>query len=163
MTATTDGSQNPQNRGRPPRAYVGSQISRDEEMFGALFDGGVVRRFMTYVRPYRRQLVLAIAAVLVVTSAQLAIPLIIRHGIDNVLLAEGGDTAGLSLVVAVFAAVIAVNYAANWLQDRLIGITGEHVIFDLRQAMYAHLQDVSLSFMDKTETGRMMSRLTGDV
>ena len=163
MTATTDGTQNHPERGRPPRAYVGSQISRDEEMFGALFDGGVVRRFMTYVRPYRRQVLLAIAAVLVVTGAQLAIPLIIRHGIDNVILADGGDAAGLFLVILVFAAVITVNYGANWLQDRLIGITGEHVIFDLRQAMYAHLQNVSLSFMDKTETGRMMSRLTGDV
>ena len=163
MTATTDGTPNQPERGRPPRAYVGSQISRDEEMFGALFDGGVVRRFMTYVRHYRRQVLLAIAAVLVVTGAQLAIPLIIRHGIDNVILADGGDAAGLFLVILVFAAVITVNYGANWLQDRLIGITGEHVIFDLRQAMYAHLQNVSLSFMDKTETGRMMSRLTGDV
>lgn len=163
MTAATDGAQNQPERGRPPRAYVGSQISRDEEMFGALFDGGVVRRFMGYVQPYRRQVLWAIAAVLVVTGAQLAIPLIIRHGIDNVLLADGGDSAGLLLVVLVFAAVIVVNYGANWLQDRLIGLTGEHVIFDLRQAMYAHLQNVSLSFMDKTETGRMMSRLTGDV
>ncbi|MEP4377357.1 MAG: ABC transporter ATP-binding protein [Alphaproteobacteria bacterium] len=169
MTATTDGPQGtpgtrqPPERGRPPRAYVGSQISLDEEMFGALFDGGVVRRFMTYVRPYRKQLWLAIAAVLVVTAAQLAIPLIIRFGIDDVLLADDGDTAGLFLVVTVFAAVITVNYGASWLQDRLIGITGEHVIFDLRRAMYAHLQNVSLSFMDKTETGRMMSRLTGDV
>ena len=163
MTATTDTTQNQPERGRPPRAYVGSQISRDEEMFGALFDGGVVRRFMHYVRPYRRQVWLAIAAVLVVTGAQLAIPLIIGYGIDNVLRAPDGDTAGLFLVVAVFAAIITINFGANWLQDQLIGITGEHVIFDLRQAMYAHLQDVSLSFMDKTETGRMMSRLTGDV
>ena len=69
MTATTDGAPNQPERGRPPRAYVGSQISQDEEMFGALFDGGVVRRFMTYVRPYRRQVLLAIAAVLVVTGA----------------------------------------------------------------------------------------------
>ncbi|MBT5943192.1 MAG: ABC transporter ATP-binding protein [Rhodospirillaceae bacterium] len=166
MTTTTNdtqGTQHPPGRGRPPRAYVGSQISLDEEMFGALFDGGVVRRFLAYVRPYRKQVWLAIAAVLVVTAAQLAIPLIIRFGIDNVLLADGGNAAGLFWVVMVFAAVITVNYGANWLQDRLIGVTGEHVIFDLRQAMYAHLQNVSLSFMDKTETGRMMSRLTGDV
>lgn len=163
MTRTTDSTRNTAERERPPRAYVGSQISVDEEMFGALFDGGVMRRFMAYVRPYRKQVWLAIAAVLVVTAAQLAIPLIIRFGIDDVLLADDGDAAGLFLVVMVFAAVITVNYGASWLQDRLIGITGEHVIFDLRQAMYAHLQNVSLSFMDKTETGRMMSRLTGDV
>ncbi|MBT7361898.1 MAG: ABC transporter ATP-binding protein, partial [Rhodospirillaceae bacterium] len=140
MTTTTNdtqGTQHPPGRGRPPRAYVGSQISLDEEMFGALFDGGVVRRFLAYVRPYRKQVWLAIAAVLVVTAAQLAIPLIIRFGIDNVLLADGGNAAGLFWVVMVFAAVITVNYGANWLQDRLIGVTGEHVIFDLRQAMYA--------------------------
>jgi ATP-binding cassette subfamily B protein len=163
MTAATDSSTNKADRGRPPRAYVGSQISRDEEMFGALFDGGVVRRFMSFVRPYRRRVWLAIAAVLVVTGAQLAIPLVIRFGIDNVILAEGGNTTELLLVVAVFGAVIVVNYGASWLQDRLIGLTGEHTIFDLRQAMFAHLQNVSLSFMDKTEVGRMMSRLTGDV
>ncbi|MCZ6840151.1 MAG: ABC transporter ATP-binding protein [Alphaproteobacteria bacterium] len=163
MTVLTGGGDTQPARGRPPRAYVGSQINSDEEMFGALFDGGVVRRFLGYVRPYRSQLWLAIAAVLVVTGAQLAIPLIIRFGIDNVILADDGNAAELALVVAVFAAVISINYVANWLQDRLIGVTGEHVIFDLRQAMYAHLQKVSLSFMDKTEVGRMMSRLTGDV
>ena len=163
MTLATGAPENPQDRGRPPRAYVGSQISRDEEIFGALFDGGVVGRFLSYVRPYRSRVWLAIAAVLVVTGAQLSIPLIIRFGIDNVILADDGNATALSLVVAVFGAVITVNYAASWLQDRLIGLTGEHVIFDLRQAMFAHLQNVSLSFMDKTETGRMMSRLTGDV
>jgi len=163
MTAETGATGNQPDRGRPPRAYVGSQTNRDEEMFGALFDGGVVWRFLTYVRPYRKRIWLAIAAVLVVTAAQLAIPLVIRFGIDNVILADGGTPGMLLLVVAVFAGVITVNYGASWLQDRLIGLTGEHAIFDLRQAMFAHLQLVSLSFMDKTETGRMMSRLTGDV
>ena len=163
MTTAMDSSANKPDRGRPPRAYVGSQISRDEEMFGALFDGGVVRRFLTFVRPYRKRVWLAIAAVLAVTGAQLAIPLVIRFGIDNVILAEDGNKTELLLVVAVFGAVISVNYGASWLQDRLIGLTGENTIFDLRQAMYAHLQNVSLSFMDKTEVGRMMSRLTGDV
>tara|TARA_B110000196_G_scaffold317206_2_gene329904 strand:- start:4485 stop:6335 length:1851 start_codon:yes stop_codon:yes gene_type:complete len=154
---------NQRKSNQPPRAYVGSQVSQEEDMFGALFDGGVVRRFMTYVYPYQKSIWIALAAVLVVTGAQLAIPLIIRHGIDNVILAEDGNSMDLSLVVLVFSLVITINYFANLLQDRLIGITGEHVIFDLRRAMYSHLQSVSLSFMDKTETGRLMSRLTGDV
>lgn len=163
MTTATEPSGNAPNQRRPPRAYVGSQVNRDEEMFGSLFDGDVVRRFMFYVRPYKKSVWLAVIAVLVVTGAQLAIPLIIGYGFETVKVVDEGDADRLLLVVALFAAVITVNYVANWLQDRLIGITGEHVIFDLRQAMYAHLQKVSLSFMDKTETGRMMSRLTGDV
>jgi ATP-binding cassette subfamily B protein len=150
-------------RNRPPRAVVGSQISRDEEMFGRVFDRGVVRRFIDYVRPYRGRVLMAVAAVLVATGAQLAIPLAVRHGIDSAMLGGGQGATALLLAVGVFAAVIVVNYAATWIQDKLIAVTGEQVIFDLRYAMFAHLQHVSLSFMDKTEVGRMMSRLQGDV
>ncbi len=163
MNRRSDKHSNQKRNRRPPRAYVGSQSSQEEDMFGALFDGGVVGRFMTYVYPYRKNIWIALAAVLIVTAAQLLIPLIIRHGIDNVILAEDGNATDLFLVILFFALVITINYFANLVQDRLIGITGEHVIFDLRRAMYCHLQSVSLSFMDKTETGRLMSRLTGDV
>lgn len=150
-------------RERPPRAVVGSQISTDEEMFGAAFDGKVVRRFLSYVYPYRARIYGALAAVLVFTGAQLSIPLIIRYAIDEALVSENAGTGLLTLAIAVFAAVITVNYAANYLQDRIVGLTGERVIFDLRRAMFAHLQHVALSFMDKTEIGRLMSRLQGDV
>jgi ATP-binding cassette subfamily B multidrug efflux pump len=148
---------------RPPRAVVGSQISMDEEMFGAVFDGGVIRRFLSYVRPYRRSIILALIAVLVFTGAQLSIPLIIRYAIDEAIVSDRADTFLLTIAIAVFGVVITINYAANYLQDRLVGLAGEHVIFDLRRAMFAHLQHVALSFMDKTEIGRMMSRLQGDV
>ncbi|MEK9944789.1 MAG: ABC transporter ATP-binding protein [Alphaproteobacteria bacterium] len=152
-----------QNGGRKLRAVVGSQISRDEEMFGAAFDRNVVRRFMGYVRPYRGAIVLAVIAVLTFTASQLAIPLIIRWSIDEALLSEARGTGLLIVTVAVFFAVVLTNYAANWLQDWLVGWTGERVIFELRRSMFAHLQNVALTFMDRTEVGRMMSRLQGDV
>ena len=148
---------------RPPRAVVGSQISQDVEMFGAAFDGKVVKRFFSYVRPYHRRLTVAIAAVLVFTAAQLSIPLLVRHAIDRAIIPDGGNSGLLAWLALLFGVVITINYGANWLQDRLVGMTGEHVIFDLRRAMYAHLQYVALAFMDKTEVGRMMSRLQGDV
>ena len=149
--------------GRPPRAVVGSQISQDEEMFGAAFDGRILRRFFSYVRPYRERISLALFSVLVFTGAQLAIPLLIRYLIDEALIVDGGDVSLLLLVMAGFAGVIVINYGASYLQDRLVGLTGEHVIFDLRRAMFVHLQNVALAFMDKTEIDRMMSRLQGDV
>jgi len=163
MTSVSHGSEVPKTDGRPPRAVVGSTIGRDEEMFGAAFDRNVVGRFFTYVHPYRKRLYVAILALFVFTGAQLAIPLVIRYAIDKALIPGGGDTSLLGLAVAIFAAIIVVNYAANFVQDWLVGRTGEQVIFDLRRAMFAHLQYVALSFMDKTEVGRMMSRLQGDV
>ena len=148
---------------RPPLAVVGSQISHDEELFGRVFDKWVVRRFLSYLKPYRRKLYLAIGAVLVFTLTQLSIPLIIRMVIDDAL--AGGDAARalVDTLAMVFAAVITVNYAANHIQETIVGRVAEHLLFDLRRAMYAHLQVVSLSFMDKTEVGRLMSRLQGDV
>jgi ATP-binding cassette subfamily B protein len=160
MTVATQGTM---AGGRPPHAVVGSQISRDEEMFGAAFDGHVVRRFFQFVRPYRRRIYIALFAVLAFTLTQLSIPLIIRMAIDEALLPGRGGEAVLLWAIAAFGAAIVVNYAANWTQDRLVALTGERVIFDIRRAMFAHLQQVALSFMDKTEVGRMMSRLQGDV
>jgi ATP-binding cassette, subfamily B, multidrug efflux pump len=152
-----------ENGGRKLRAVVGSQISRDEEMFGAAFDRQVVRRFMGYVRPYQGAIVLAVIAVLTFTASQLAMPLIIRWAIDDALLSDARGPGLLVVTVAVFFAIVLTNYAANWLQDWLVGWTGERVIFELRRSMFAHLQNVALTFMDRTEVGRMMSRLQGDV
>jgi ATP-binding cassette subfamily B multidrug efflux pump len=162
MTSVSRTAADP-NAVRPPRAVVGSQISQDEVIFGAAFDRKVVRRFAEYVRPYRKTMYLAMVSVLVFTAAQLSIPLVIRYAIDKALGADAGGQALLTLAVSVFAAIIVVNYAANYLQDRLVGLTGERVIFNLRSAMYAHLQNIALTFMDRTEVGRMMSRLQGDV
>ena len=151
------------NSVRPPRAVVGSQISQDEVIFGAAFDRKVIRRFAEFVKLYKKTMEFALVAVLVFTAAQLSIPLVIRFAIDEALIPKKGGYEILTLSVIMFGAVIVVNYAANYLQDRLVGLTGERVIFDLRRAMYAHLQNVALTFMDKTEVGRMMSRLQGDV
>lgn len=163
MTSVSHASDNQKSDAHPPRAVVGSTIGRDEEMFGAAFDRNVIRRFFSYVHPYRKRLYVAIFALLVFTGAQLAIPLVIRHAIDKAIIPGGGDSKLLALTIGIFAAIIVVNYAANFVQEWLVGRTGEEVIFDLRRAMFAHLQYVALSFMDKTEVGRMMSRLQGDV
>ncbi len=148
--------------GRPPRAVVGSH-RLEEEIFGNVFDGKVVQRIWHFVRPYRGKMLIAIAAVLTFTLSQLAIPLTIRLAIDHGMAegAAGRDT--LNLAVALFAVTILVNYAASYVQETVVGRVAESVLFDMRRAMFSHLQRVSLSFMDKTEVGRLMSRLQGDV
>ena len=85
-----------------------------------------------------------------------------RFAIDEALVV-GGQAELLGYVAAAFFAIITVNYLANFFQEMVVGRMSGHLLFDLRRAMYAHLQWVSLSFMDKTEVGRLMSRLQGDV
>lgn len=147
---------------RPPRAVVGSHRI-EEDMFGRVFDRSIVARIWDFVRPYRRQLIISIIAVLVFTATQLLIPLIIRYAIDNGLGTEPGAQSALRLAILGFGLAIVVNFFANYVQESVVGQAAENVLFDIRTAMFAHLQDVSLSFMDKTEVGRLMSRLQGDV
>jgi ATP-binding cassette subfamily B multidrug efflux pump len=151
-------------RQRPPHAAVGSHLDREEEMFGKAFDRRIFRRIWSFVRPYRAQVAIAVAAVLVFTLTQLAIPLIIRYAIDNGMArGAGADNSALNWAIAAFAATILVNYGASFVQETVVGKAAERVLFDMRRAMFSHLQRVSLSFMDRTEVGRLMSRLQGDV
>ncbi len=144
-------------------AKASLQGDRDEQIFGAAYDGGVIRRFAGFVTPYKKRLYMAIGAVVVFTLTQLTIPLIIRYVIDNALVPGATDRAFLDLAVLAFFLFISINAAANLAQLAIVGRTAERVLFDMRAAMYEHLQRVSLSFMDKTEVGRLMSRLQGDV
>lgn len=132
-------------------------------MFGAAFDGVVVRRFWHFVRPYGLPLCWGVAGVLAFTVTQLALPLIVRSAIDNALVAGADAAALLHVAVMAFVTVVVFNYGANFTQEWVVGRIAGHLLFDLRRAMYRHLQFVSLSFMERTEAGRLMSRLQGDV
>ena len=146
---------------RPPRASVGSH-KIEEEVFGKAYDPQTVRRIWAYVHPYRLKIYLSVLAVLVFTGTQLAIPLIIGNAIDTGMVA-GGNLENLTWAIIAFAIAILVNFAASWVQETQVGQVAENVLFDMRRAMFAQLQRVSLSYMDKTEVGRLMSRLQGDV
>ena len=163
MSTRSEYSSPQRGRPRPPHAVVGSQVERDEEMFGKAFNGHVLRRFGGFLRPYRMLLAAAVIAVLVFTATQLAVPIAIRYAIDHGLRFNATDRSVLQTAVIALVAIVALNYLANFLQEIIVGRVAERVLFDLREAMYSHLQRVSLSFMDRTEVGRLMSRLQGDV
>ena len=150
------------NGRRPPRAVVGSHRI-EEDMFGWVFERNIVLRIWEFVLPYKRQLMISIIAVLVFTGTQIAIPLIISYAIDNGLTAGTAGQSALRGAMIAFAIAIGLNYGSAWVQESVVGKAAENVLFDIRTAMFGHLQDVSLTFMDKTEVGRLMSRLQGDV
>ncbi|CAG0965175.1 putative ABC transporter ATP-binding protein [Myxococcaceae bacterium] len=124
------------------------------------FDSGVVRRLFGYVRPYRRRLAYALLAVACATAVQVGIPLTVRYAVDS---AVGHSDFPLHAVLAGFGLLIVLNAGLGYLQESLSAKLAQRVIFDLRRAMFAHLQDVSLSFLDQTQVGRLMARLQSDV
>ena len=144
----------------PPRRRKANLGTPDEEEIFASFDTRIIRRFFGFLKPHQALLFGAQAAVLVSSLTSVATPGVIG-AIVNAAVAH--DVAGLKRLLIAFALLVVVNAASNfgdqWLTTRL----AQRVIFDVRRAMFAHFQDVALTFMDKTHVGRIMSRLQGDV
>ncbi|TGT40977.1 ABC transporter ATP-binding protein [Mesorhizobium sp. M8A.F.Ca.ET.165.01.1.1] len=160
--STQDDDEKVDTSGRPTKAVVGSHRD-EEEVFGKAYDPRIVRRIWSFVRPYQGRIFISVAAVLVFTLTQLAIPLVIRYAIDHGMAPGRLDRSVMISAIAAFTVIILINYAASHVQESVVGKVAENVLSDLRRAMFSHLQRVSLSFMDKTEVGRLMSRLQGDV
>ena len=143
------------------RAVVGSNRV-EEEIFGRVFDGKVTQRIWQFVRPYKRQVTISVAAVVTYTGTQLTIPLLISYAIDYGMAPEAPHSVLLK-ILTIYAVIVIINFISSRVQELVTGRMAENVLFDIRRAMFGHLQRVSLSFMDKTEVGRLMSRLQGDV
>ncbi|TPL91520.1 ABC transporter ATP-binding protein [Mesorhizobium sp. B2-3-12] len=162
MMSPQDDHEREDKSGRPTKAVVGSHRD-EEEVFGKVYDPRIVRRIWSFVRPYQGRIFISVAAVLVFTLTQLAIPLVIRYAIDHGMAPGKLDRSVMITAIIAFTVIILINYAASHVQESVVGKVAENVLSDLRRAMFSHLQRVSLSFMDKTEVGRLMSRLQGDV
>ena len=133
----------------------------DEEVFGSVYDHRVVARLIPYVLPYKRLVTLSFAAMLVYTGTQVAIPWIIKVAIDDYIVAS--NYSGLTWVFGSFIAIAAVNWVSNYVQQYSMEKVGQGVLLNLRRRMFNHVQRQSVSFFDKTEVGRLMSRVQGDV
>ena len=132
----------------------------DEQAFARVYDQRVVMRLMPYTRPYRALMVIALVAMVVYTATQVAIPWLIKIGIDGAII--GNDLAELRLVFALFIGTALFNLSSNFAQQLSMAKAGEGVLYSLRRHMFGHLQKMSLAFYDKTEVGRLMSRVHGD-
>ncbi len=133
----------------------------DEEVFGSVYDQRVVSRMLGYVKPYRRELAIAIVAMLAFTASLAAVPWVIKVAIDDFI--AKGDLGGLWWVVAVFVGLASINWGANYLQQTAMERVGQGLLRALRRDMFVHLQRQSVAFFNRTEAGRLISRVIGDV
>ncbi len=122
---------------------------------------GLLRRVLGYSRPYRWQLVAMLALILVSTGLNLLSPLILRDLIDTTI--PAGNVNRLMLLALALLLIPAVGGGLGIIQRRLNAAVGEGVIYDLRVALYARLQRMSLHFFTHTKLGELMSRLNNDV
>jgi len=136
-------------------------LSPSDDIFSR-FDSKIFMRLWEYVAPYRLALSFSLVAILLFAMVQVSIPLTIRFVVDS---AVTQDKSHLSFntALAIFGTLVALNFLLNFLQEWTTARIAQEVIFNLRRAMFFHLQKVSLSLLDKTQVGRLMARLQGDV
>jgi ATP-binding cassette subfamily B protein len=123
--------------------------------------GPAFRRLLPYVLRYRREFLLGLACVLVTTSIQLLSPWVLKYAIDDLgrgvtrqkLAAYAGLLLGIALVGAVF----------RYLMRRLIIGASREIEYDMRNAFFARLQLMPLSYYQGRRTGDLMSRATNDL
>ena len=133
----------------------------DDEIIGKAYDARLMRRLLQYLRPYSRQVGLALVAIVVGGAAQLAQPYLFKVAIDRYI--ANGQLAGLENLAALYLGIVAVAFAAEYAQTWLLQLTGQRIMFDLRMAIYGHLQRLDVRYYDRNPVGRLMTRVTSDV
>jgi ATP-binding cassette subfamily B protein len=146
--------------GGPPHATF-RRAAKNELEAEAKVDRALVRRVWGFARPYRRRLVLFLVTVTFGALLALAPPLLFKQIIDE---AIPDHDRGLVTTLAVVALVLAlVSTALDVAQRYWSAIVGEGLIFDLRAALYDHVQRMPLAFFTRTQTGALISRMNNDV
>jgi ATP-binding cassette subfamily B protein len=122
------------------------------------------RRVIPLFRPYRLQVVWVVGLIVVTSTIGIVNPLLIQAVFNKALFVPGGPNLHLLyILVAIMAAVPIVNGAIGILQVYETTKVGQHVMRDLRDRLYSHLETLSLAFFTNTKTGEIQSRLANDV
>ncbi|HMA26319.1 MAG: ABC transporter ATP-binding protein [Solirubrobacterales bacterium] len=123
--------------------------------------GRKVRWLFSLLRPYRRQVILMFAALILATAATLAPPFLVGKAISVGVL--GSDSTKLVLIIAAFLGTALIAWGAGFLQTYLVGWVGERALQDLRIRIFTHLQGMSIGFFTRNRPGVLISRITNDV
>ncbi len=120
-----------------------------------------LKRLLSYLKPYRRRVLLSVFLLICVTFTPILMPLIVRYTINTVLPQRrlGALNLVFWMVIGLYAFRGIVSFALNY----LIGWLGQRIVFDLRFQSYRHLNRLSLAYYDTRQTGKIMARLTGDI
>ena len=138
-----------------------SYVRYDEEADRPTVDRALVRRVLSYARPYRRELAVVLVTIVVISLLSLLPPLLMRSLIDTGIPDE--DLRLVTLLGLGMVAVPLINGAVGVAQRHASASMGEGIIFDLRCQLFGHLQRMSIGFFTNTKTGELMSRLNSDV
>lgn len=119
------------------------------------------KRLLSYLKPYKKLLILSVFFMILVSLSNLVVPWIIKDVIDRVL--ENKDLGMLYIIIVAILATFFIRALTTFGHRYLMGYIGQAVIMDIRNALYHHLQRLSIAYYDRRRTGDIMSNLTNDI
>lgn len=134
---------------------------QDDEILGKAYDARLMRRLLHYLRPYWVAVSVAFVAILVGAVAALAQPYLMKVAIDQHIATR--DLGGLDQLAQLYLGVLVMAFAAEYVQTWTMQLTGQRIMFDMRMAIYGHMQRLDLKYYDRNPVGRLMTRVTSDV
>jgi ATP-binding cassette subfamily B protein len=138
-----------------------SYLTHDDQKEKPAITRDLLEKVWRFSQPYWLQVIFLLITILVISGMSLISPLLYRDLIDVAI--PQRDFSRLNWLALGMIGIPIVNGIIGVWQRRLNASIGEGVIFDLRQALYNHLQRMSLRFFTETRTGELMSRLNNDV
>ncbi|PYX48384.1 MAG: antibiotic ABC transporter ATP-binding protein [Acidobacteria bacterium] len=151
-------------------------MAQEEEILGKAYDSRLMRRLLTYLRPYRWQVAIAIASIILKSFCDVLGPYLVKVAVDRYLAPVGNATSGLwggwlsprplhgiAQISAIYFGLLILTFVFEFLQTYFMQWTGQKVMFDLRSQIFRHLQRMHVAFYDKNPVGRLVTRVTTDV
>ncbi|MCX7990965.1 MAG: ABC transporter ATP-binding protein/permease [Proteobacteria bacterium] len=121
----------------------------------------IYKRILIYVKPYWRRLLLAMIFMLGVAGTTSALAFLVKPALDSIFFEKNRDM--LNLMPLAILVAYALKGICNFSQEYHMNYVGQKVIMDIRQALYDHIQRLSLYHFISIPMGQLISRITGDV
>jgi ATP-binding cassette subfamily B multidrug efflux pump len=149
---------------------------QEDDIVGKAYDGRLMRRLLTYLRPYKWQSAISIAAILFKAGSDVLPPYLTEVAIDRYMTSRpallpsrltrwlsANPVVGITEIAALYLGSLLLSYMLEFVQTYLMQWTGQKVMFDMRRQIFRHIQSMHVSFFDSNPVGRLVTRLTSDV
>jgi ATP-binding cassette subfamily B multidrug efflux pump len=134
---------------------------QDEEVLGKAYDSRLMRRLITYLRPYKAYVGLALVLILFESGLEVTFPWFTKIAIDRYI--ASSDMRGLAWIAAIYILLLFVRFAVASAQTYVLQNTGQRIMYDMRMEVFRHLHTLAPSFYDKNPVGRLITRVVTDV
>ena len=150
-------------------------MAQEEEILGKAYDSRLMRRLLTYLRPYRWHVGIAIVSIIGKSFADVLGPYLVKVAVDRYLAPAKGATSGMwnwlspnpltgiAQISSIYFGLLIFTFVLEFLQTYYMQWTGQKAMFDLRSQNFRHLQRMHVAFYDKNPVGRLVTRVTTDV